>query len=149
MLLAIDSTQKTWTMRMFLNRNPFWCSNLSRGCSVGVDVQLPKLDVAGSIPVSRSLVSRASSLPEFGAAQYAAHSSQFTERGLERIYRIDPAFQRCLGIDIHIHVQRMPLLIGDELRIDIRVPASAKNAIAAGRENRPNPVSAFFSFGLM
>ena len=43
------------------------------------------------------------------------------QRGFELLYSFDPAFQGCLGIDVQIHVERMALLIGYDLRINIKV----------------------------
>src|SRR5215469_15238202 len=45
--------------------------------------------------------------------------SSVDQRRFELLYSFDPAFQRGLGIDVQIQVERMALLIGDDFRVDV------------------------------
>src|SRR5207237_8757490 len=91
-----------------------------RICSLfTIELRIPKLDIAGSIPVSRYLKSTTwrlsfTVLPN----NYQLRETSIHQSRSERFNGIDSAFQGRFGVNVQIHVERVPLLIRDDLRIN-------------------------------
>ena len=85
-----------------------------------IDCRFPKLDVAGSIPVPRSILSTTWKHPLSDLLRFAPlllHLRK-AEGFLKRIDGIQATFERGAGVLVLIHVYRVPHLIGPHLRVN-------------------------------
>ena len=87
-------------------------------CLYSIDAQFPKLDVAGSIPVSRSLeISRLEVAHQKSAAvlPHLVH-----ERRFQSLNGFEPALDRRLGVNVQVDADIVPHSVSHDLRIDTK-----------------------------
>ena len=94
-----------------------FCVRSRRSSSLlSIYAHFPKLDVAGSIPVSRSKINNLEDhekgLPHFCRVKL------IYQRRFQRFDRSKPTFQRCLCVGVQIDVHVMAHQIRHNLRID-------------------------------
>jgi hypothetical protein len=92
--------------------------NASGGNSA-VECQLPKLDVAGSIPVPRSIFSTTSG--SCSRAYSNVLQLHDAEGRFQRVQCVLANAQPSLAANVQVHVNGMPELVGHGLRIDLKL----------------------------
>jgi hypothetical protein len=90
------------------------------GSNSVVECQLPKLDVAGSTPVSRSIF-----LQHLQALEQQVGSNWlhlvYGEGCLQLIDGVAPTLERSPGINVFVHINGVPHLLGPDLRIYVEL----------------------------
>ena len=98
-----------------------------------VECQLPKLDVAGSNPVSRSKINNLRTAekhtlhsPPLSIMQPLWHLDDFgQDRFLELLYRSRPFFDARFRVDVKGHPNSVPALVRSHLRVHLGFVAEA------------------------
>ena len=85
-----------------------------------VECQLPKLDVAGSTPVSRSNFFNNLQAPTHQVGSNWLHSHH-SEGWFELVYRFTAALKRSSRIDVFVYIDGVPHLLGPDLRINVQL----------------------------
>src|SRR5688572_7399349 len=87
----------------------------SSGSNSAVECQLPKLDVAGSIPVSRSFSFKSLGFTSFGSAALLPHSIH--KSGFQCLNSLKSAVQRCLSVGVQIDIKIVTHGVGNDFGI--------------------------------